>query len=237
MCTFRKALKQTLSAFTLGLILFLFGWTERSAAAAMVIVPLQLQQESLISAKIPQFIDGFAPAVISYHNEKFRQLVFASLADFEQIAVKTRLAPELPEQMKNAITLIAEYEVCRNDEKVISLVQRIYQYTGGAHGMTTQTGSTVDRLTGKSWSLADLFVPGADYGGRLTAIVRKVGADRKLPMWDFRGIGVHSAFFLSDEGLVLFFQPYEIAPYSEGIVKIVIPYAKLSDIFRAELKL
>lgn len=235
--TLRMKLKQTNFVFALVMSLILFGWNERSVAAeAVVIVPLQLQQGTLISAKIPQFIDGFDPAALSQHNEKFRQLVFSSLADFEQIAVKTRLAPNLPEQMKNALTLIAEYEVCRNDQQVVSLVQRIYQYTGGAHGMTWQTGSTVDRVTGNSWTLADLFVPGSDYSGRLTEIVRQVGAERKLPLWDFKGIGPQSAFSLSDEGLVLFFQPYEIAPYSEGIVKIVTPYSTLRDIFRAELQ-
>ena len=209
------------------LFLSLFSWSATGLAAETVeISTLQIQQGTLVSTKIPQFSSGLAPELLSLHNEKFRQLVFGDLAEFELIVFKTRLAPHLPESIKTGLTLMAEYEVFRNDQQVISLVQRVYQYTGGAHGMTLQTAYTIDLVTGRNQILADLFVPGSDYAERLSRIVRKVGVDRKLPLWDFKGIGTHSTFFLSDEGLVLFFQPYEIAPYSEGIVKILVPLWK-----------
>ncbi len=231
--------QNTLRQISLQVMLFLslFSWSATGLAAETVeISTLQIQQGTLISAKIPQFSSGLAPELLSLHNEKFRQLVFGDLAEFELIAFKTRLAPHLPESIKTGLTLMSEYEVFRNDQQVISLVQRVYQYTGGAHGMTLQTAYTIDLVTGRNQFLADLFVSGSDYAERLSRIVRKVGVDRKLPLWDFKGIGAHSTFFLSDEGLVLFFQPYEIAPYSEGIVKILVPYGNLADILQPGLK-
>ena len=133
------------------------------------------------------------------------------------------------------IPFAAEYEVFRSDANIISLIQRVYQFTGGAHGMTIQTGHTIDRTSGRQLTLADLFVTGANYAERMNRFVLEEGRTRKLAMWDFKGIGEKAAFYLSDTGIVLFFQQYEIAPYSAGIVQMQIPYELMKDILQPGL--
>ena len=61
-----------------------------------------------------------------------------------------------------------------------------------------------------------------------------MGAARGLPLWGYNGVKENANFYVTDKGLVLFFQPYEIAPYSEGIVKIMVPYQELADIMTLE---
>ena len=98
--------------------------------------------------------------------------------------------------------------------------------------MTRQTGHTIDRESGRLLNLGDVFVARANYAERLNRFVREEGRVRQLPMWDFKGIGAQSAFYLSDVGVVLFFQQYEIAPYSAGIIQMQFPYELLADILQ-----
>ena len=205
------------------------------AATPVQIVPMQLQQGTLISVQIPQIDSGLPPELMSHYNEVFRQVVLQPLKTFETSAYKTRLIDSMPEAVKAGLTLRAEYEVFRSDAKFISLIQRFYQFTGGAHGMTLQIGHTIDRTSGRQLNLVDLFLNGANYAERMNQFVLEEGRARKLPMWDFKGIGEKSAFYLSDTGIVLFFQQYEIAPYSAGIIQMQIPYELMLDILQPGL--
>ena len=208
-----------------------------ATAANVVIESLNMQQGSLISAKIPQFDSGLAPMPMAGLNEQFRQVVLKRLPEFETVSYQTRLAPQLPTAIKASLIFMADFEVFRNDTDFVSLTQQVYQYTGGAHGMTWQIGHTIELTTGRLLMLADLFLPEANFAERLSQFVRAEGAARQLPMWDFKGVDRQSAFYLSDDGIVLFFQQYEVAPYSAGIIKMQIPYRQVADILRQELRL
>ena len=199
------------------------------AEAAVVVEMMHISQGARVQATVPQLQNGPHSRILSDANELFRNVVLTAYRRFEQAALETRTDPHLPEHMKDALTFRADYEVFRNDSQFLSLGQTVYQYTGGAHGMSFLTAFTIQLPTGHLCKLADLFVVGTNYRDRLTAIVRREGASRGLPLWDFRGVKEDSGFYLTDDGLVLFFQPYEIAPYSEGIVKILVRYRDLTN--------
>ena len=168
-----------------------------------------------------------APKQLSGLNAMLRQVVLTAYGQFEQAALETRADSRLPEHLKNALTFRANYEI-------FSLGQTVYRFTGGAHGMSSLTATTVRISSGQAIGLADLFLPGSDYRERLDGAVRRVGAARGLPLWGYNGVKENANFYVTDKGLVLFFQPYEIAPYSEGIVKIMVPYQELADIMTLE---
>ena len=205
-----------------------------AVAAPALIVPMQVQQGSLVSLKIPQFDSGMSGAAMAMFNEQYRQEIFRRLREFEPVAYETRLTPKLPAAVKRAMVFRADYEVFRSDARLVSLTQKVYQFTGGAHGMSWQIGSTIDLENARRIELSELFVYGAPYAERLTHLVREEGAARNLPMWNFKGIGANAAFYLHEDAIVLFFQPYEVAPYSEGIVSMRIPVSMLEDILRPE---
>lgn len=204
--------------------------------AVVTVETMHITQGTRVQATVPQLQNGLHSKILSDVNELFRNAVLTAYRRFEQAALETRTDPHLPEHMKDALTFRADYEIYRNDSQFLSLGQTAYQYTGGAHGMSFLTAFTIQLPAGRLCKLADLFVAGTNYRDRLTAIVRREGASRGLPLWDFRGVTEASGFYLTDDGLVLFFQPYEIAPYSEGIVKISVRYRELADIltFKAD---
>ena len=46
---------------------------------------------------------------------------------------------------------------------------------------------------------------------------------------DFKGIGDNVQYYLTKDDIVIFFQLYEIAPYSAGIPEFKIPYSVFKD--------
>ena len=206
-----------------------------SVFAAVMVAPLKMEQGKHLVAVIPQFESGMDANFLGEYNEAYRQLVMTEFGKFETVAFKTRESPQIPDHMKNGMTFHSDYEVFRNDPKFISLTQIVYQYTGGAHGNSRLTASTVHLQTGRAYKLMDLFADGVDFTGRLSEVVRQEGLARRLPLWGFKGVRPDSAFYLTEEGVVLFFQPYEIAPYSEGIIRILVSYRDLDDILQPEV--
>lgn len=217
-----------------GIAFLLMLFQVHSVAAAVTITPLKMEQGDYLVASIPQFDNGLEGKILSEFNNQYRQVVLSAFNQFELTAFEMRSSPRIPDHMKNALTFHAGFEVFRNDRHFISLAQKIYQYTGGAHGMNWITASTVNLETGRAYQLSELFLEGANFIERLSEVVRQEGAIRKLPLWNFKEIRPDSAFYLTDEGVVLFFQPYEIAPYSEGIVRFLIPYRDITDILKPD---
>ncbi len=215
-------------------ILALLFLPVHSATAATTVEPLQLTCGKWLSATIPQLQNDLTPKQLSLLNAKLRQVVLTAYEQFEQTALETRADSKMPEHLKNALTFRANYEVFRNDQQFVSVGQLVYQFTGGAHGMSSLTATTFRISSGRAISLADLFLPGSNYRERLEGTVRRVGTARGLPLWGFNGVKENANYYLTDQGLVLFFQPYEIAPYSEGIVKIMVPYQELADVMAFE---
>jgi len=218
-----------------GIALLLLLFHSQPVAASVKVTPLKIEQGVFFIATIPQFESGLEPRQLNKFNETYRNIVLQAFGKFETVALTMRADPQIPDHMKNAMTFRAGYEVFRNDERFVSVTQKIYQFTGGAHGMSWMSASTLDLQTGSEYELGDLFISGADYASRLNEVVRREGLIRKLPLWGFKGVGSDSGFYLTNDGVVLFFQLYEIAPYSEGFVKMLIPYPEIADILRFEV--
>ena len=142
-----------------------------------------------------------------------------------------------PEMMENngwesELTVTA----VRADETVLSLTQTEYTWLGGAHPYTYITGITYDTKTGKELSLKDIA---ADYDGIYDYVCKKLPEENEPDMFfeDYEDT-VKSMFyeengdygpvkwFLTDEGVTIWFNQYDIAPYAAGPVSVEIPFAE-----------
>ena len=45
----------------------------------------------------------------------------------------------------------------------------------------------------------------------------------------FKGVNENQAYYLNRDGIIVYFQQYEIAPYSSGIREFKIPYGELKE--------
>lgn len=114
-------------------------------------------------------------------------------------------------------------------------------YTGGAHGSQIVTGITFDLATGEEISGSDLAEDSAALNVKVVELVEAQAAE------DFEegmltgdvgafaeGVLSTSAWYLTEEALVVFASEYEIAPYAAGIIHFTLPYSELSGLIKPE---
>lgn len=118
-----------------------------------------------------------------------------------------------------------------------------YNFSGGAHGSYGTTAASYDLRTGHRLRYADIFRPTAE--ARLSALLGRavrplvsVAASDPLDKQLFvRQMPVTRNVFLTAGGAVFIYQPYEIAAYAQGEVRIFVPLAELRPLLRGGLPL
>lgn len=139
-----------------------------------------------------------------------------------------------------------ELGVGRHDSKVVSLMVLSSVYSGGAHPNTVQTAWNLDMENRMVLTLEDVIY--ADSAQSLSELVLATVEEKFLPLGEgalfddyadtISGSFVQGAmtpyWYLNDEGLVIFYNQYELGPYAAGIIKAEIPYSALDGILREE---
>lgn len=105
---------------------------------------------------------------------------------------------------------------------------------GAAHGMPTLIYAPVDLRTGEIYRLKDLFKPGSDYVKVLSEIIgEQIKNDPQYSYVfpdSYKGIKPNQPFFVTEEALHVYFQPYDIGPYAAGFPTFTIPYKEIDPI-------
>ncbi|MFZ5644773.1 MAG: DUF3298 and DUF4163 domain-containing protein [Bacillota bacterium] len=134
--------------------------------------------------------------------------------------------------------LWTDYRVNYNKNGILSLYIEIYEYTGGAHGMTVRIPYNINLKNGKIIALKEIFREGVDYRGVLNReIARQI--DEKKDMFftqgdmGFKTIAENQPFYIEEGGMVVYFGLYEISPYAAGIPEFKLPFT----LFKEELNL
>lgn len=123
-------------------------------------------------------------------------------------------------------------------ENYMSMLVDYYSYTGGAHGSTLREAYNIDINTGKILSLKDIFKENYNYKEVINNLIKKyVDKDKdNYLIDDFKGIKENQEFYISQDGIVIYFQLYEIAPYSTGFPEFKIPLKNVEDGLNINLK-
>lgn len=172
---------------------------------------VQNKINNLIKQHVYEFkkdLEGFYKA--TYENENDTDLIFSykfeGLSDFK-------------------------YEVVSD---ILSLTISFSQFTGGAHPMTYVRDYNFDLNTGKLVQLNELF---NEEGKKIykkvidNFIIDQINKNPENYFKDeFKGIKEDSQFYLTKDSIVVFFQLYEIAPYSSGITEFKIPFSSFGDV-------
>jgi inhibitor of cysteine peptidase len=131
------------------------------------------------------------------------------------------------------------YRIVYQKGDILSVVLNDYQYYGGAHGSDRQISHTFDLKTGVEYSLADLMKSGSGYQDYINKCVKadivKDGLE-DAQLVKFESIADDQSYYLSDKGLVVYFQQYEYFPYAAGIVEFTLPYADLAEYLKPDFQ-
>ncbi len=117
--------------------------------------------------------------------------------------------------------VILETKITYNQDKILSLYQDQYTFTGGAHGSTVRTSQNWNLAVARQIGLYMLY----SNPYFLLDILRKINlqiANEKENYFDDSCELVLETFnpnqyYITKEGINIFFEQYDIAPYSTGI--------------------
>ena len=137
------------------------------------------------------------------------------------------------------------YNPTRLDRIVLSLFGNSVTYSGGAHPELTCVSANYNMLTGETLTLGSILahVDSVEPLCNLVISTLATQAEEKHLRNGYeadirqRFAGEESydeAFYFSENGLCFYFAPYEIAPYSSGVIIAEIPYSDLSGIIADE---
>ena len=130
--------------------------------------------------------------------------------------------------------VLIDGEVTYRSPEIISIAITTYLDTGGAHGNTNVRFFNFNPQTGKQYNKKELI---SNVQGLSEVIKEKLATEIKEETSE---IIMEDVFFgkdfqlpetlgYSDEGLIVLYNPYEVASYSQGIVEFTIPFADVSE--------
>jgi len=135
-------------------------------------------------------------------------------------------------------SVYTEFEAQINDNKTMNIAVTYYQYTGGAHGYSYKETVNLDLENEKELSLKELFAGSDTYLQVLTDEILKEMHKQKDDLFpetleNFKASD-DLKFYLTDDAIVFYFDPYEVGPYASGIVEFKVPYDSLRDVLNKD---
>lgn len=185
-------------------------------------------------------------ATVSSKDERAAERINSSLAElyvrFGADAEYTRrVAEDQPDGEQIALSYYCAPSVTRCDTRVLSAVFDVLQDIGGIHADSTRTSRSYNADNGSLLTLADI----AKNEEQLKTFIKNyviglaAGDDYKeggisILFDDFEStindlVDAGANWYFSDGGLVFYANPYDIAPYSRGVLLFEIPYSALEE--------
>lgn len=132
--------------------------------------------------------------------------------------------------------IISDYTITYNQNSIVSLYSDEYVYSGGAHGITTRSSQNWSINLGKQFSLSTLFNNDCNYVLNIlkeinSQIEQQMGDGSNQYFDDYCSLVLNTIdlnnFYRGSDYITIFFQQYDIAPYSIGIPTFNIKIGKL----------
>lgn len=185
-------------------------------------------------------------ATVSSKDERAAERINSSLAElyvkFGADAEYTRrVAEDQTDGEQIALSYYCAPSVTRCDTRVLSAVFDVSQDIGGIHADSTRTSRSYNADDGSLLTLADI----AKNEEQLKTFIKNyviglaAGDDYKeggvsILFDDFEStindlVDAGANWYFSDGGLVFYANPYDIAPYSRGVLTFEIPYSALAE--------
>ena len=185
-------------------------------------------------------------ATISSKDERAAERINSSLAElYVKFGADAEYTQRVAEDQTDGEPIELSYycapSVTRCDTRVLSAVFDVSQDIGGIHADSTRTSRSYNADNGSLLTLADI----AKNEEQLKTFIKNyviglaAGDDYKeggvsILFDDFEStindlVDAGANWYFSDGGLVFYANPYDIAPYSRGVLLFEIPYSALAE--------
>ena len=202
-------------------------------------VPVKYQQESdgiQLQKILTPLIFGDEYAPDSLFESSAQKAVASHIAAYKE------LEPEFEKELKeNEASYSFEWEfdytlsTVYNHDNLLCYGLSTSEYTGGAHGMYADFYYTIDLSNWHRVVLDDIFRPKSlDQVNRvlLDQLLKSLNLSTpdsllELGFFDTENITANENFYLTNKGICWVFNPYEIACYATGQVRIEVPFKEI----------
>lgn len=185
-------------------------------------------------------------ATVSSKDERAAERINSSLAElYVKFGADAEYTRRVAEDQTDGEQIVLSYycapSVTRCDTRVLSAVFDVSQDIGGIHADSTRTSRSYNADNGSLLTLADI----AKNEEQLKTFIKNyviglaAGDDYKeggvsILFDDFEStindlVDAGANWYFSDGGLVFYANPYDIAPYSRGVLLFEIPYSALEE--------
>lgn len=178
-----------------------------------------------------------------YRQKAHRNYRYASTKLY-QAAVKQYNLSKVQNFPFHNYEFVEVFEPTYCKKPLISLFYDMYEFTGGAHGTTTRKGNTWDMRRGTLIPLSALFAKDYNYKTFILNYIKADAHRRQITGMAnyFENLDENlnkyfdeNNYYLTEEGLAIFYPLYTIAPYSDGIQVFIIPYPLFGDKLKYKL--
>jgi len=183
-----------------------------------------------ISGQIP-LLDGSTDARVQAFNAELKEIIQKEIEAF-----KNNLAEVTPTPGGNGSSLNVQYELVSQKGDFWSLKYNISGYTdGAAHPYHYTITVNHDLESGKDIALNEVFQPNSNYLQVLSNTCKAQLATRDIGFEGFeQGADPtpenYHNWNVSEEGLVITFDEYQVAPYAAGPQTVMVPFSELAGL-------
>lgn len=127
----------------------------------------------------------------------------------------------------NVYEVYRKYEITLNTTQIVSSYADEYVYTGGAHGDTVRTSQNWNFIYNRMINLWELYRRNPYFMlGILKNISNQIAQNPQIYFENACNLMLNTFnpqnFYLTPKGVTIFFQHYDIAPYSSGIPTFIV---------------
>ncbi|UNY99466.1 DUF3298 and DUF4163 domain-containing protein [Zhouia spongiae] len=207
--------------------------SEPCDTCAKVSITIPKANGNAVADSINKHLNEYAIQVLNYTEEHSSESIEQEVDKFVAEYKKTK--NDFPD-MAAVWEATIKGEIPYRSENVISIQLDSYVYTGGAHGYGAISYINIDAKTGMLLESRDLF---SDFDNFEELVEEKFRSTHNIP----ENENINSTGFMFDndvfrlpqnigythEGIVLIYNPYDIAAYAEGMITIQIPFEELQQ--------
>ena len=117
---------------------------------------------------------------------------------------------------------------------IISYIVSSYDFSGGAHGSSSELAINFNKKSGEIIDEDDIFAEdsGIELSELLSAHLQAVFDNETYNSLFIKNIEPNGNFFVSEEGVTYIYGQYEIGPYYLGIIKLTLPWEELEGLLK-----
>jgi len=174
----------------------------------------------------------YYPQIRGMKDEKAQEKVNVRLKELSNI-----IPIDSKKQLDYSYTGTFAVEFFKCHLLVLKLESYNYPF-GAAHGMPSQVFPHINLINGEFYQMEDLFKEDSNYVKVLSDIISyQIDNDPEYSYvfpGSFEEISKNQPFYINEDALYIYFEPYEIGPYAAGFPTFLIPFNEIDGIIDKE---